>query len=88
MQTTRLSTKGQIVMPKSLRISHAWGPGTEFTWEETGDGIVLRPAGRFPRTSLKEVAGCLRYKGKPKTVAQMHAAIEREVIHRHDRGRY
>src|SRR5260370_1258948 len=88
MQTTRLSTKGQIVLPKNIRISKAWAPGTEFTLEETGDGILLRPAGRFPRADLDEVAGCLRSRRKPKTAAQMHAAIEREVMRRHDRGRY
>jgi AbrB family looped-hinge helix DNA binding protein len=48
MGTTRLSTKGQIVLPKGIRASRAWGPGTEFTVEETGNGILLRPAARFP----------------------------------------
>ncbi|MGI8743293.1 MAG: AbrB/MazE/SpoVT family DNA-binding domain-containing protein [Bryobacteraceae bacterium] len=43
MVTTRLSTKGQIVLPKHVRTSRAWGPGIEFTVEETGDGILLRP---------------------------------------------
>ena len=88
MATTRLSTKGQIVLPRTIRTSRAWGPGTEFTVEETGDGILLRPAGRFPKTTLDEVAGCLRFKGKAKTLAQMDAAIKREVPRRHDRGRY
>ena len=88
MPTTRLSTKGQIILPKDIRISRAWGPGTEFIIEETGDGILLRPSGRFPAASLDEVAGCLRSKGKAKTLAQMDAAIAREVIRRHDRGRY
>ena len=88
METTRLSTKGQIILPKNIRTSHAWGPGTEFTVEETGDGILLRPAGRFPSAGLEEVAGCLRSKRKSKTPARMRAAIGREVIRRHDRGRY
>ena len=88
METTRLSTKGQIVLPKNIRTSRAWVPGTEFTVEETGDGILLRPAGRFPRAGLDEVAGCLRSKRKSKTTAQMRTAIAREVIRRHDRGRY
>lgn len=88
METTRLSTKGQIILPKNIRTSRAWGPGTEFTVEETGDGILLRPAGRFPNVDLEEVAGCLRSKRKSKTLAQMRNAIEREVIRRHDRGRY
>jgi len=88
MEITRLSTKGQIILPKNIRISRAWTPGTEFTVEETRDGVLLRPAVRFPETDLDEVAGCLRFKGKPKTVAQMNAAIRREVMRRHDRGRY
>ena len=57
METTRLSTKGQIILPQNIRTSHAWGWGTEFTVEETGDGILLRPADRFPRADLEEVAG-------------------------------
>ena len=78
METTRLSTKGQIVRARE--------PGTEFPVKETVEGILLRPAGRFPDTDLEEVAGCLRSKRKPKTNAQMIAAIGREVKQRHDRG--
>jgi AbrB family looped-hinge helix DNA binding protein len=88
METIRLSTKGRIVLPKAIRTSRAWGPGTEFTVEETGDGIVLRPAGHFLETDLDQVAGCLRSKRNSKTVAQMDAAVRREVSGRHDRGRY
>jgi len=88
METTRLSTKGQIVLPKTIRTSRAWGPGTEFTVEETRDGLLLRPAGGFAETDLAQVAGCLRSKRKAKTLGQMRTAIEREVSRRHDRGRY
>jgi AbrB family looped-hinge helix DNA binding protein len=88
VETTRLSTKGQIILPKSIRVSRAWTPGTEFSVEETSDGVLLRPASRFSKTNIEDVAGCLRWKGKPKTLAQMRAAISREVVRRHDRGRY
>jgi AbrB family looped-hinge helix DNA binding protein len=88
METTRLSTKGQIILPKGIRDSRAWGPGTEFTVEETGEGILLRPAALFADTTLEEVTGCLRSKLKSKTTAQMRAAMGREVVRRHDRGRY
>ena len=88
MERTRLSTKGQIILPKGIRDSRAWGPGTEFTIEETDDGVLLRAAGRIEPTELDEVAGCLRYRGRPKTLAQMRAAVAREVKRRHDRGRY
>jgi AbrB family looped-hinge helix DNA binding protein len=88
METTRLSTKGQIILPKDIRVSRAWGPGTEFTIEELGDGILLRPAARFPETDLEQVTGCLRSKHKLKTPKQMSVAIRREVKRRHDSGRY
>jgi hypothetical protein len=42
----------------------------------------------LPATDLDDVAGCLRFKGKAKTLAQMKAAIARELVERHDRGRY
>lgn len=88
MPTSRLSTKGQLILPKEIRDSHAWGPGTEFTIEEVKEGILLRPSRRFPRTTLDKVVGTLKYKGKPATLAEMDAAIGREVARRHDRGRY
>jgi len=88
METTRLSTKGQIILPKNIRVSRAWGPGTEFTVEETGDGILLRPAARFPDTGLEQVAGCLRSKRGTMTPSKARSAIDHEVRRRHDRGRY
>jgi AbrB family looped-hinge helix DNA binding protein len=83
METTRLSTKGQIILPKNMRTSRAWGPGTKLTVEETGQGILLRPDSRFPETGLHEVAGCLRSKRKPKTPGrssiEMSTAFAREA---------
>jgi AbrB family looped-hinge helix DNA binding protein len=83
-----LSTKGQVILPKSISASRAWGPGTEFTVEETEEGVLLRPARLFPASDLAAVGGCLRARGKRKSVAQMHAAIELELKRRHDSGRY
>ncbi len=87
-ETTRLSTKGQLILPKNIRDSKAWAPGTEFIVEESGDGVVLRPAGRFPVASLDDVAGCLRFEQKPKTMEEMRDAVGREVMRRHGSGRY
>jgi AbrB family looped-hinge helix DNA binding protein len=88
MGTTRLSTKGQIVLPREIRVARDWKPGMEFTVEETGDGVLLRPARRFPETTLDQVVGCLRYKGKRKTLAEMDEGVARAIKERHDRGRY
>jgi AbrB family looped-hinge helix DNA binding protein len=88
METTRLSSKGQVVLPKSIRDAHRWQPGTELMVEDTTAGVLLRPAKPFPPTRIEDVAGCLRYMGKPKTLAQMDATIGIEVKARRARGRY
>lgn len=88
METTRLSTKGQVIIPKAVRESRSWVPGTKFTVEDTKEGILLRPAMLVPRTTLGQVAGMLKYKGRPKTIKQMDDAIARMVKSRHERGRY
>jgi len=88
MEVTRLSTKGQIILPKSVRDARGWTAGTSFIVEEMGEGVLLRPESRFPATRLEEVAGCLRTKRKPATRKQMRAAVAREIVRRHDRGRY
>jgi AbrB family looped-hinge helix DNA binding protein len=88
MDKTRLSTKGQIVLPKTLRESRNWKPGTEFTVEVTREGILLRPSSRLPQTSLDEVVGCLRSRRKVKSLGEMNSAIDKEIKRRHDSGRY
>ncbi len=89
---TKPSPQGQIVLPLRIRNSRAWNSGTEYTVEEMGDGILLRPISALPPSSLDMVAGCLHYKGKPhtgkpKTLAQMRAAIAQRVAKRHKLGR-
>jgi AbrB family looped-hinge helix DNA binding protein len=88
MEKTRLSTKGQIVVPLSMRSSKGWSPGTEFVIEEAGDGLLLRPVRGFPLSKLNQVAGCLRSTRKAATLQEMADAVERQVRKRRDRGRY
>jgi AbrB family looped-hinge helix DNA binding protein len=88
METTRLSTKGQIILPKAIREARSWAAGTEFCIEETAQGVLLRPLRRAMPSTLAEVAGCLKWHGTPKTIAQMRAGIARKIKSRHDSGRY
>jgi len=76
MPTTRLSSKGQVIIPKVLRNRHHWEPGQELDAIDTEDGVLLKPAFAFPVSSLREVAACLSYKGKAKTLEEMEAAIK------------
>jgi len=77
MLTTKLSSKGQVIIPKEIRSRHHWEPGQELQAIDTDDGILLRPASPFPETTIKDVASCLYYSGKPKTLEEMDAAIKK-----------
>jgi AbrB family looped-hinge helix DNA binding protein len=41
--TTKLSSKGQIVLPKLVRTRLHWRPGTKFVCKVEGDSLVLTP---------------------------------------------
>jgi AbrB family looped-hinge helix DNA binding protein len=88
MTTTRLSSKGQVILPKVIRDHYHWSAGTEFEIEECLDSIVLRPKKPVPTTSLRDVVGCTGYIGPAKTLDEMDEAIARGVSERHARGRY
>jgi len=77
MLTTKLSSKGQVIIPKEIRNRHHWESGQELQAIDTDEGIMLRPASPFAETTLKEVASCLSYSGKTKTLAEMEAAIRK-----------
>lgn len=76
MAKTRLSSKGQVIIPKSLRDAHHWRPGQELLVIDTEEGVLLKPAKPFPSTTLDQLVGCLPYDGPAKTLADMEQAIE------------
>lgn len=76
MVRTRVSSKGQVVLPKEVRDRQGWPAGTELEVEVQGDLVVLRPVRRVPRTTLDEVIGCIPYDGPPVSIEEMDAAIE------------
>lgn len=93
MLRTRLSTKGQVILPKPLRDRLGWGPGTVLQVEDTPQGVLLRAAPdapAIPRRRLEEVAGMLapHCAGAPRAIDDMNAAIAAELRRRHASGRY
>ena len=71
METTKLSSKGQIVLPKSIRQAHHWETGIEFVIEDIPEGILLRPLKNYQTTDWSELVGSGHYKGLPKTDKQI-----------------
>ncbi len=72
----RLSTKGQLVVPKEIRDRHGWTAGVELVFEDLGgDRVVLRQWGDLPETRLEDLVGCTGYKGPAKSLEEMEAGI-------------
>lgn len=77
--TTRLSSKGQVIIPQTFRTAHRWEPGQELVVIDVEDGILLKSKTPFAETTLDEVAGSLRVTGKTPSLDDMEAAIRRAV---------
>lgn len=86
--TTRLSSKGQVIIPKHVRDARHWKTGQEFLVLETGDGVLLKAKQPFPDSTLDEVAGSLHYKGSPKSLEDMEEAIAKGVAEQMDKTTY
>jgi AbrB family looped-hinge helix DNA binding protein len=87
MEVTRLSSEGQVSIPKALRAAHHWEAGQELIAIDVGDGILLKPKKPFLETTLAQVAGCLRYKANPKSLDELEDAIRLGVMEQwHDRS--
>ena len=79
MAKTRLSSKGQVIIPKAVRDRQGWQAGVELEVEDRGDVVVLRRPKPFAPTTFEEVRGCLKYDGPPATIEEMDAAVAEGV---------
>ena len=60
MERVTVSSKGQVVIPKSLRDTHNIRSGDQFFVSAVGDELRFRPAPVIPETRLESVAGMLK----------------------------
>ncbi len=72
----KLSSKGQIVIPKALRSRYNWNAGQKLSVIDTGDGILLKPSRAFETTEIEQVTGILKYSGKAISMDEMEEAIK------------
>ena len=84
MTKTILSSKGQVIIPKSIRSAYNWSEGQELAVIDCDGGIMLKPIVPFNKTVIREVAGCLEYSGTPKTLEDMENAIIQGIKERHN----
>ena len=83
-QTTKMSTRGQIAIPKAIRTARRWKPGTEFVVQETRDGILLKPK-KAPKQTERtatwdDLIGIAKYKGPRRSIREMDEGVMEEAL--------
>ena len=54
---TCVSTKGQVILPKAVRVKRNWSAGAELVVEDTPEGVLLKAAPVFPPTRFEDSPG-------------------------------
>lgn len=72
---TRVSGKGQIVVPKAVRDRMGWAPGTDLEVVEVGDTITLRRRPLLKTLTVEQAVARFRqiyqHQGPPVSIEQM-----------------
>jgi hypothetical protein len=68
-----------IIISKPLRLPHNWRPGQKLQVIDMEDGILFNTTQPFPETTLEQVAACLTYHGKAKTIVEMDESVRQGV---------
>jgi AbrB family looped-hinge helix DNA binding protein len=82
---TKLSAKGQVVIPKAVRERLQWKEGASLEVVETGNAVLLRPnVSTRERISIEEFRRRHPARSGPRlSLEDMDAAVLREAARRH-----
>ena len=80
---SKLTSQGQISVPAEVRKRLGVGPGSVLEWEQDGERIVVRRAGRYTSEDLHRAL--FDEPPKPLTLEEMDDAIREAVMRRHAR---
>lgn len=75
---SKITAQGQISVPADVRKKLGVAPGSILEWEEDGDRIIVRRAGRYTSEDIhKAVFG--DHPPKPQTIEDMEEGIRRYI---------
>jgi AbrB family looped-hinge helix DNA binding protein len=83
----KISSKGQVVVPKEIRDRLGFAEGSEVEFLESGDGVLLKSVpsrvSKFPPITFEEFkARRVIWTGRPVANEDMHEAIAKEARRR------
>jgi AbrB family looped-hinge helix DNA binding protein len=81
---SKVTAQGQISVPLDVRRKLGIGPGSVLEWEEEGNKMVLRRAGRFSSEDIHRAL--FRAKTpQPRSLAELKEGVRRYARKRHAR---
>ena len=81
---SKLTSQGQISVPAEVRRKLGVGPGSVLEWDEEGDRIVVRRAGRFTSEDIHKAL--FKTAAKPRTLKDLKEGIRSYMRRKHARG--
>jgi antitoxin PrlF len=81
---SRLTAQGQISVPAEVRKKLGVGPGSVLEWDEQNDQVVVRRAGRYTSTDVRDAL--FPEQGSKRNAVDVKGAIRKYVRKRHARG--
>jgi len=80
---SKLTAQGQISVPTEVRRRLGIGPGSILEWEEEGERIVVRRAGRYTSEDLHRAL--FEEAPQPRTLEELKDGVRRYIKSRHAR---
>ena len=80
---SKVTAQGQVSVPAKVRQRLGVGPGSVLEWDEDGDRVVVRKAGRYSSEDIHRVLFAKTPRGR--TVQEMKNGIRQHVKKRHAR---
>lgn len=85
LASSKMTAQGQVSVPAAVRRKLGIAPGSVLEWEEEGDRVLVRRAGKY--TSLDVHAAVFpREQPEPRTLDELREGVRRAVRKRHARG--
>jgi antitoxin PrlF len=81
---SKVTAQGQISVPAEVRRKLGIGPGSVLEWEEEGDAVIVRKAGRY---SSEDIHRAVFPKGTPptKSLEDLDKGLRRYIKDKHAR---
>jgi AbrB family looped-hinge helix DNA binding protein len=80
---SKLTAQGQISVPNKVRQRLGIGPGSVLEWEEDGDRIIVRKAGRFSSEDVHRAI--FRTGPRRRTLTELKQGLREDVKRRRAR---